>query len=73
MLSQLNSVQARRQREIEEGWEEEERANRAAQELGAQIEADMLAKELQYKARKRADSEATDRRHLLAGMAISIR
>jgi len=53
-------VQARRKRETEEALEEEQRAHRAAQELGAQIEADMLAKNLQYKARKRANSEATE-------------
>jgi len=51
-----NFIQARRKRETEEALEEEERANR---ELGAQIEADMLAKELQYKARKHTNSEAT--------------
>lgn len=56
--------QARRQREIELAEEEEEKAIRAAQELNEQIQADamrqMLAKEQQYKARKRANSEATE-------------
>jgi len=42
---------------MEEALEEEERA---AQELGVQIEADMLAKELQYKARKHTNSETTE-------------
>jgi translation initiation factor 2-alpha kinase 4 len=61
VINSLNKfMQARRQRVMEEALEEEERAHRAAQELGAQIEADMLAKELQYKARKRANSEATE-------------
>ncbi|KAH9487410.1 eIF-2-alpha kinase GCN2 [Psilocybe cubensis] len=55
---------ARRQREIEQAAEEEERATRAAEELNEQIQADamrqMMAKEQQYKARKRANSEATE-------------
>jgi hypothetical protein len=46
---------------MEEAEREEERANRAAQELDEQIQADamrqLVAKEQQYKARKRANSD----------------
>ena len=49
---------------MEEAEREEERANRAAQELDEQIQADamrqLMAKEQQYKARKRANSESTE-------------
>ena len=49
---------------MEEAEREEDRANRAAQELDEQIQADamrqLMAKEQQYKARKRANSEATE-------------
>ena len=49
---------------MEEAEREEERANRAAQELDEQIQADamrqLMAKEQQHKARKRANSEATE-------------
>ena len=59
-----NPFQARHEREMEEAEREEERANRAAQELDEQIQADamrqLMAKEQQYKARKRANSEATE-------------
>ena len=60
----FNLFQARHEREMEEAEREEERANRAAQELDEQIQADamrqLMAKEQQYKARKRANSEATE-------------
>jgi translation initiation factor 2-alpha kinase 4 len=60
----FNLFQARHERELEEAEREEERANRAAQELDEQIQADamrqLMAKEQQYKARKRANSEATE-------------
>jgi len=59
-----NLLQARHEREIEEAEREEERANRAAQELDEQIQADamrqLMVKEQQHKARKRANSEATE-------------
>ena len=55
-----NFSQARRQREIQEAQDEEEQANRVARELKAEIEADLQAKALQYKARKRANSAATE-------------
>ena len=49
---------------MEEAEREEERANRAAQELDEQIQADamrqLMIKEQQYKSRKRANSEATE-------------
>ena len=58
------SWQARQEREMEEAEREAERANRAAQELDEQIQADamrqLMAKEQQYKARKRANSESTE-------------
>jgi translation initiation factor 2-alpha kinase 4 len=57
-------LEARRQREEEEAERAEEIATKAAQELDEQIQADairqMLAKEQQYKARKRANSESTE-------------
>lgn len=57
-------LQARQQRELEEAEQEEERAARAAQELEEQIQADAMrqamAKEQQYKTRKRANSETTE-------------
>ncbi|KAF8880897.1 hypothetical protein CPB84DRAFT_1817292 [Gymnopilus junonius] len=60
----MDEERARRQRELEQAEEEEARATRAAQELNEQIQADamrqMLAREQQYKARKRANSEATE-------------
>ena len=60
----FNPFQARHEREMEEAEREEERANRAAQELDEQIQADamrqLMVKEQQYKARKRANSEATE-------------
>ena len=59
----FNLFQARHEGELEEA-EREERANRAAQELDEQIQADamrqLMAKEQQYKARKRANSEAIE-------------
>ena len=49
---------------MEEAEQEKERADRAAQELDEQIQADamrqLMAKEQQHKARKRANSEATE-------------
>ena len=49
---------------MEEAEREEERANKAAQELDEQIQADamrqLMAKEQQFKARKRANSESTE-------------
>ncbi|KAJ2913179.1 hypothetical protein MD484_g7237, partial [Candolleomyces efflorescens] len=55
---------ARKQREAEEAAKEQERREREAQELEAQIEADAilqhLAREQQYKSRKRANSETTE-------------
>ncbi|KAF8883813.1 hypothetical protein BD779DRAFT_1674349 [Infundibulicybe gibba] len=55
---------ARQQRAAEEAKQEEERATREAQELSEQIRADairqQLEKERQYRARKRANSEATE-------------
>ena len=60
----FNLLQARHEREMEEAEREEERANRAAQELDEQIQADamrqLMIKEQQYKSRKRANSEATE-------------
>ena len=60
----FNLFQARHEKEMEEAEREEERANRAAQELDEQIQADamrqLMVKEQQYKARKRANSEATE-------------
>jgi eukaryotic translation initiation factor 2-alpha kinase 4 len=60
----FNLFQVRHARETEEAEREEERANRAAQELDQQIQADairqLMAKEQQYKARKRANSESTE-------------
>src|ERR1700735_2618725 len=60
----LNFFQVRHEREMEEAEQEEERVNRAAQELDEQIQADamrqLMAKEQQYKARKRANSESTE-------------
>jgi len=57
-------LQARQQRELEEAEREEERAARAAHELEEQIQADAMrqamAKEQQYKTRKRANSETTE-------------
>ena len=57
-------LQARQRREEEEAERAEEIARKAAQELDEQIQADamrqMLAKERQYKARKRANSETTE-------------
>ena len=56
---------------MEEAEREEERANRAAQELDQQIQVDamrqLMAKEQQYKARKRANSEATEVPFMLDG------
>ena len=64
LMFMFNLCQARHEREIEEAEREEERVNRAAQELDEQIQADairqLMAKEQQYKARKRANSEATE-------------
>jgi eukaryotic translation initiation factor 2-alpha kinase 4 len=58
------SLQARQQHEEEEAERAEEIAKKAGQELDEQIQADamrqMLAKEQQYKARKRANSECTE-------------
>jgi translation initiation factor 2-alpha kinase 4 len=55
---------ARQRREEEEAERAEEIAMKAAQELDEQIQVDamrqMLAKEQQYKARKRANSESTE-------------
>jgi len=60
----LDQERARQEREMEEAEREAERANRAAQELDEQIQADamrqLIAKEQQYKARKRANSESTE-------------
>ncbi|PPQ98103.1 hypothetical protein CVT26_003273 [Gymnopilus dilepis] len=60
----MDEERARKQRELEQAEEEEQRATRAAQELNEQIQADamrqMLAREQQYKNRKRANSEATE-------------
>jgi eukaryotic translation initiation factor 2-alpha kinase 4 len=67
----FNLCQARHEREIEEAEREEERANRAAQELDEQIQADairqFMAKEQQYKARKRANSESTEVPYMAEG------
>ena len=55
--------QAQQEREMKEAEQEAERANRAAQELDAQIQADamrqLIAKEQQYKPRKRVN-ESTE-------------
>ncbi|KAJ3517042.1 hypothetical protein NLJ89_g752 [Agrocybe chaxingu] len=60
----MDEERVRRQRELEEAQLEEERARQAAQVLDEQIQADamrqMLAREQQYKARRRANSEATE-------------
>ena len=60
----FNFFQVRQEREMEEAEQEKERADRAAQELDEQIQADamrqLMAKEQQHKARKRANSEATE-------------
>jgi len=49
---------------MEEAEREAERVDRAAQQLDEQIQADamrqLIAKEQQYKARKRANSESTE-------------
>ena len=60
----LTLSEVRQQREEEEAERAEEIATRAALELDEQIQADamrqMLAKEQQYKSRKRANSETTE-------------
>ena len=60
----LDEEKARKQREAEEAAKEQERREREAQELEAQIEADAilqhLARQQQYKTRKRANSETTE-------------
>lgn len=58
------SSQARQQRAAEEATREAERAEQRARELNEQIRVDALrqqmVKEQQYRARKRANSEATE-------------
>lgn len=60
----LYKFQARLQREADEAQQENERAAQLAAELNEQIQADarrqLLAKRNQYKARHRANSEATE-------------
>ncbi|KAF9527861.1 other/PEK/GCN2 protein kinase [Crepidotus variabilis] len=60
----IDEERARQQREQEEAERAEEIANRAAQELDEQIQADamrqLMAKEQQFKARRRANSESTE-------------
>ncbi|KAF5320234.1 hypothetical protein D9611_011377 [Ephemerocybe angulata] len=60
----LDEEKAKRQREAEEAAREQERREQEAKELEAQIEADAwrqhLAREQQYKSRKRANSETTE-------------
>jgi eukaryotic translation initiation factor 2-alpha kinase 4 len=63
-LTMYYDLQNRKQRQEEATRREEERKRREAQELEAQIEQtalnDMLAREEQYRSRKRANSETTE-------------